>query len=378
MHELNVHSLCTKIALFSLTMASVVTGGAFASDQDAPWTPAGITSKFIDRGWQFTTDNGETIYQFAQESVTGEPRCYDECAESWLPVGPGPVVTAEGDWSIATREDGIAQWVYRNQPLYTFKDDPFPGATFGATARNDWDVFVQPIPLPPTFAITEIALGYVLVGENNRTVYSSEAEQIDAGSSSVRPCDLTCMQTWKPIYAPQLANTVGDFDVVDWPDGTRQWAFKRRPLYYYAGDAFLGHILGQNIDGRLAVVLSAPQPIPTWVKEQSTDAGKLLALSNGHVLYTYRKPATYNSVTKCDQACFDLFWEPVLASQQNGAVGDWTVIDNEGVSQWAFKGLPLYVSKVDEWPGDLSGTKVWLYRDFKTINRTGRPIAKLF
>ena len=378
MRELTVQSLIVKVALLCLTIANAVDNGAFAGDREPPWTPTGIVTKFVERGWQFTTDYGNTIYQFSQESLTGEPRCYDECAESWQPLSPGPDEIAKSDWSIVIREDGVAQWVYRNQPLYTFKDDPFPGATFGTTARNDWDVFVQPIQLPSTLAIMEVALGHILVGENNRTVYSSETEQIDAGSTPEMTCDRACMLNWEPIYAPQLANTVGDFDVIDWPDGTRQWAFKQSPLYLYIGDAFLGHTLGQNVDGRSAVVLSAPQPIPTWVKEQSTDAGKLLALSNGQVLYTYKKPDTYNSVTKCDQACFDLFWEPVLASQHSGAVGDWTVIDNEDVSQWAFKGLPLYVSKVDEWPGDLSGTKVWSYRDFKTINRTGRPIAKLF
>lgn len=378
MHESAAQLINVKVTLFCLTVICAMTGEALANDESASWTPAGITTKFIDRGWQLTTDDGTTIYQFAQESLTGEPRCYDACAENWQPLSPAAGETARNGWSIAEREDGVDQWVYRNQPLYTFRDDPFPGAAFGATARNDWNIFVQPISMPPTFAIREIALGHILVGENNRTVYSSETEQVVDGSAPARQCDLACMQTWEPISAPQLANAIGDFGIVDWQDGTRQWAYMGRPLYFYIGDAFLGHTLGQDVDGRAVVVLSAPQPIPSWVKEQSTDAGKLLALSNGQVLYTYRKPATYNSVTKCDQACFDLFWEPVLAEHHDGAAGDWTVIDNEGVAQWAFKGLPLYISKVDEWPGDLSGTKVWSYRDFKTINRTGRPIAKLF
>ena len=45
-----------------------------------------------------------------------------------------------------------------------------------------------------------------------------------------------CASQWIPLQAPANAKTMGEWSVVARKGGTRQWAFKRRPVYTHIHD----------------------------------------------------------------------------------------------------------------------------------------------
>ena len=49
-------------------------------------------------------------------------------------------------------------------------------------------------------------------------------------------CTETCLQRWRPLNAPMAAQPMADWSIVKRDDGSRQWAFKGRPLYVCTGD----------------------------------------------------------------------------------------------------------------------------------------------
>ena len=58
-------------------------------------------------------------------------------------------------------------------------------------------------------------------------------------------------------------------------------------------------------------------------------------------------------------SCVDV-WPPVIAVEGSEPIGKWTLVErDDGTSQWTFDGYPLYVSSLDQQPGDvLGGTKI--------------------
>jgi len=87
-----------------------------------------------------------------------------------------------------------------------------------------------------------------------------------------------------------------------------------------------------------------------------TDKGQALVDSSGMVLYTFDKDA------KGESACTDQCaknWPPLAAAAGASAEGDWTVVKREdGSSQWAYKGKPLYTWVKDKEAGKAGGDGV--------------------
>jgi predicted lipoprotein with Yx(FWY)xxD motif len=73
-------------------------------------------------------------------------------------------------------------------------------------------------------------------------IYDKEAE----GSAS---CYAECADEWPPVLAPANAKPFGDFSFVKRIDGTRQWAYRGKPLHLYHGDQAPGDTKGDNYDG---------------------------------------------------------------------------------------------------------------------------------
>jgi predicted lipoprotein with Yx(FWY)xxD motif len=55
-----------------------------------------------------------------------------------------------------------------------------------------------------------------------------------------------CAKAWPPYLVSDGSEAGGDFSVVPRKDGSRQWAYKGRPLYYYGGDAEPGESGGEG------------------------------------------------------------------------------------------------------------------------------------
>ena len=91
-------------------------------------------------------------------------------------------------------------------------------------------------------------------------------------------------------------------------------------------------------------------------QEGKTDKGEALVDASGKALYTYDKDARGKS--NCNDACAQN-WPPLAAMAGAAAEGDWTVVKrDDGTSQWAYKGKPLYTWAKDAKPGVAGGDGV--------------------
>lgn len=84
----------------------------------------------------------------------------------------------------------------------------------------------------------------VLTNRDGRTLYT-----FDKDSESKSNCNGGCLAAW-PAFTVGNANLAGgDFSVVKREDGTQQWAFRGKPLYFFSGDARPGELNGDNQGG---------------------------------------------------------------------------------------------------------------------------------
>ena len=98
------------------------------------------------------------------------------------------------------------------------------------------------------------AMNGVLVGPGQMTLYVFDK---DAAGSGKSVCNGGCATNWPPLMAAAGAAATGDWSVVTRDDGGRQWAYKGRPLYYWAKDAKPGDMTG---DGFLNNTWHAARP----------------------------------------------------------------------------------------------------------------------
>ena len=68
----------------------------------------------------------------------------------------------------------------------------------------------------------------------------------DAGGKSA--CNGPCVANWPPLMVAGDGKATGDWTVVIRDDGTKQWAYKGKPLYTWAKDAKPGDKTGDGIN----------------------------------------------------------------------------------------------------------------------------------
>jgi predicted lipoprotein with Yx(FWY)xxD motif len=83
----------------------------------------------------------------------------------------------------------------------------------------------------------------VLVGANGMTLYTFDKDTAGAGKSA---CNGPCATLWPPLMAGASEQGSGAWSVVIRDDGSRQWAYKGKPVYYYQADKQAGDRLGDN------------------------------------------------------------------------------------------------------------------------------------
>ncbi len=93
----------------------------------------------------------------------------------------------------------------------------------------------------------------VLANKEGRTLYTFDKDA--PGKSN---CYGACAATWPPFAVANPALAGGDFTIVARDDGTAQWAYKGKPLYFFAGDAKPGDINGDKRGGVWHVIRTAP------------------------------------------------------------------------------------------------------------------------
>jgi predicted lipoprotein with Yx(FWY)xxD motif len=93
-------------------------------------------------------------------------------------------------------------------------------------------------------ATGETPLGPVLVDANRMTLYTRDGDLPD------RPaCYDLCALMWPFLEAAPGAQPHGDFTIVTRDRGSRQWAYKHKPLYGYRFDSKPGDVGGDGVDG---------------------------------------------------------------------------------------------------------------------------------
>jgi len=83
----------------------------------------------------------------------------------------------------------------------------------------------------------------VLVGPNDMTLYTFDK---DSGGKSA--CNGPCASNWPPLKAAEADQASGDYTVITRDDGTKQWAAKGKPLYYWAKDSKPGDKTGDGFN----------------------------------------------------------------------------------------------------------------------------------
>lgn len=91
----------------------------------------------------------------------------------------------------------------------------------------------------------------VLVGQKGMTLYTFDKDPAGAGKSV---CNGPCAGNWPPLAAASDAKPSGDYAIITRDDGARQWAFKGKPLYYWAKDQKPGDKTGDGFNNVWHVV----------------------------------------------------------------------------------------------------------------------------
>jgi predicted lipoprotein with Yx(FWY)xxD motif len=91
---------------------------------------------------------------------------------------------------------------------------------------------------------TDIGGKMVLTDANDMTLYI-----FDKDTAGVTNCYETCAEKWPPLFADASATAEGDFTLVDRTDGTKMWAYKDMPLYYWVEDMAPGDVKGDGVGG---------------------------------------------------------------------------------------------------------------------------------
>ncbi len=103
---------------------------------------------------------------------------------------------------------------------------------------------------PPTSAMAadvpaKLANG-VLVDAKGMTLYTFDKDMASSGKSA---CNGPCQSNWPPMAAKADDKPVGDFTVVTRDDGSKQWAYRGKPLYFWAKDQKPGDRSGDGVNG---------------------------------------------------------------------------------------------------------------------------------
>jgi predicted lipoprotein with Yx(FWY)xxD motif len=87
--------------------------------------------------------------------------------------------------------------------------------------------------------------GGVLTGPNGMTLYTFDKDTADSGKSV---CNGACATLWPPLFATDTDKASGGYTVVMRDDGKKQWAYKGKPLYYFARDTKAGEMTGDGFN----------------------------------------------------------------------------------------------------------------------------------
>lgn len=94
------------------------------------------------------------------------------------------------------------------------------------------------------------AFADMLTDADGMTLYT-----FDKDEGGVSTCYDQCAVNWPPYLGSADAKMSEGWTLVERTDGTMQWAYDGKPLYYYVGDAAKGDMTGDGRGGVWHVVM---------------------------------------------------------------------------------------------------------------------------
>jgi predicted lipoprotein with Yx(FWY)xxD motif len=91
--------------------------------------------------------------------------------------------------------------------------------------------------------VADTSKGKALVDAKGMTLYILDRDNV-VGKST---CNAQCATNWPPLMAAADAHDMGSWTVISRDDGSKQWAYKGKPLYTWHDDKKPGDVDG---DGR--------------------------------------------------------------------------------------------------------------------------------
>ncbi len=362
-----------------------------------PVLPAEVTIVDTPNGPVLATKDGMTLYKtfphmagwgHAKDQAEVVGQCVYQCPTEYPPYKASADAKPVGDFTIVKAADGGRQWAYKGVALLTFKYDVKPGNTIGEDtyAFNGPRVPVgeaawveseiapqQPAPLPPPTKM--LPPGMIVQGGISGNRFYADAAgytlyTYDAGAKG-GACTGMCLVGWKPFAAGALSRGMGDWGVLSNEDGTRQWAYKGKPIYRFLADAHPGEAMGETTGETASnwhALIEYQAPLPREVTIGLTKYGPVYTeKKTGKTLYfqgfnhrPYQNvgfnhaPHLYGTIN-CYNEC-EKSYPPLLAPANAQAAGEWWVLTRvDGKKQWAWRGIPLYTYATDK-PGETNAT----------------------
>lgn len=93
----------------------------------------------------------------------------------------------------------------------------------------------------PPVKIGDSAKGKVLTNAQGMTLYTFDKDA--AGKSA---CNGPCAGNWPPLMAAANAKAEDGYSIITREDGSKQWAYKGKPLYTWKNDKKPGDITGNG------------------------------------------------------------------------------------------------------------------------------------
>jgi predicted lipoprotein with Yx(FWY)xxD motif len=232
----------------------------------------------------------------------------------------------------------------------------------------------QPADLPiPAAKTTEYPSGIRVGKVGGKTYYLDRQGRVlygmdmrvllRAGPDPAQYCTGECAATWEPLLAPagskpNIAYPRGparlavaapgfhaqpqlapDWTIISGPQGP-QWVYKGWHMVFARRGAGARSDQFDGTDERTWNTLKFVPPVPEVVappevRAIARDGGYVLADSAGRLLFT----------GTCTKNCID--WLPLRAGMASAAVGAWRALTDADVTQWTWRGKPVYVCPED-------------------------------
>jgi predicted lipoprotein with Yx(FWY)xxD motif len=95
----------------------------------------------------------------------------------------------------------------------------------------------------PVYAVQE--RDGILTTPSGMTLYTFDKDVAGSGKSV---CNGPCAANWPPVRATAIEVGLGEWSVITRDDGTKQWAYKGKPLYTWVKDAKPGDRTGDGFN----------------------------------------------------------------------------------------------------------------------------------